>query len=115
MRVLANSRIDKERDNLKCGRSSGKPRLGKRYSLAIFRQERFGRTKWAIELTRKGSFCGGAQCRDSDNDHHTLMHADGKGYKVVALVVSVGMSRDPSSGEWVLVGKFTWRVARKSE
>jgi len=56
-----------------------------------------------------------AQRRDSDNDHHTLMHAVGKGYKVVALVVSVGLSRDPTSGERVLVGKFTWRVVGQSE
>jgi hypothetical protein len=115
MRMLANWEIDKARDNLKCGKSSGKPRLGKRYILAIFQQERFGRTRWAIELTRNGSFCGVVQRRDSDDDYDKLMRAVGRGYKVGVHVVSTGLSRDPTSGERVLVGKFTWRVMGHAE
>lgn len=107
--------IDKARDNLKHRKSSSKPRLGKRYIFTVFQQERFGRTKWAIKLTRDGSFCGVVQRRDSDDDYDKLMRAVGRGYKVEGHVVSIGLSRDPTSRERVLVGKLTWKVMGEPE
>ena len=55
------------------------------------------------------------QRRDSGEDYDTLMHAVGRGYKVSAHVVSIGLSRDPTSRERVLVGKLTWRVVGQSQ
>lgn len=78
--------------------------------MAVFQQERFGRKKWAIKLTQKGFFCGVVQRGDSDDDHDNLIRAVGRGYKVEALVVSTSLSRDSTSRERILVGRFTWKV-----
>ena len=113
--MLANRKVDRARDHLKCGKSSCKPRLGRKYTLAVFQQERFGRTKWAIKLTRSGIFCGVVQRRDSDDDYDDLMRAVGRGYEIEALVVSTSLSRDSTSRERILVGRFTWKVTGHPE
>jgi hypothetical protein len=93
------------------GKRSRRPKLGRKYILAVFLQD--GHIKWGLKLIRDRCFCGVVQRGGLNHDFDSLKLAVGAGYIVEAHVVSTSLSKTPGTGERILVGRFTWKITGK--